>query len=245
MLIDWFTVGAQALNFLVLMWLLKRFLYQPILIAIDARETRIAAALADAELRKAEAAKSRDEFTRRNEQLTAQSTDLLAKAVLAAELEGARMMDQVRREAAALESKQRQALAKESAERAVRLRGMTVEAVFETARRALADLASVDVESRLASAFSARLRTIPTPAKSAFGAALRTAGCSADVHSRFELADADKASIQGAVNDTFAVSATLRFATSPQGICGIDLSAGGQRLAWSVDEYLTALEAAA
>ena len=47
MLIDWFTVGAQALNFLVLVWLLKRFLYQPILDAIDAREKRIAKELAD------------------------------------------------------------------------------------------------------------------------------------------------------------------------------------------------------
>ena len=28
MLIDWFTVGAQTLNFLVLVWLMKRFLYQ-------------------------------------------------------------------------------------------------------------------------------------------------------------------------------------------------------------------------
>ncbi len=31
MLIDWFTVGAQVLNFLILVWLMKRFLYQPIL----------------------------------------------------------------------------------------------------------------------------------------------------------------------------------------------------------------------
>ena len=38
MLIDWFTVGAQALNFLILVWLLKRFLYKPILDAVDARE---------------------------------------------------------------------------------------------------------------------------------------------------------------------------------------------------------------
>ena len=27
MLIDWFTVGAQALNFLILVWLMKRYLY--------------------------------------------------------------------------------------------------------------------------------------------------------------------------------------------------------------------------
>ena len=48
MLIDWFTVGAQALNFLVLVWLMKRFLYKPILNAIDKREKLIAAELADA-----------------------------------------------------------------------------------------------------------------------------------------------------------------------------------------------------
>ncbi|MCH9698254.1 MAG: F0F1 ATP synthase subunit B, partial [Gammaproteobacteria bacterium] len=45
MLIDWFTVSAQIINFLILVWLLKRFLYQPILNAIDAREQRIATQL--------------------------------------------------------------------------------------------------------------------------------------------------------------------------------------------------------
>ena len=49
MLIDWFTVGAQVLNFLILIWLLKRFLYKPILHAIDEREERIATELANAD----------------------------------------------------------------------------------------------------------------------------------------------------------------------------------------------------
>jgi len=31
MLIDWFTVIAQVINFLILVWLLKKFLYKPIL----------------------------------------------------------------------------------------------------------------------------------------------------------------------------------------------------------------------
>ena len=54
MLIDWFTVGAQTINFLILVWLMKRFLYKPILHAIDAREERIAKELADADAKKAE-----------------------------------------------------------------------------------------------------------------------------------------------------------------------------------------------
>ncbi len=57
MLIDWFTVGAQALNFLILVWLMKRFLYKPILHAIDEREKRIATELANADKKKAEAQK--------------------------------------------------------------------------------------------------------------------------------------------------------------------------------------------
>jgi F-type H+-transporting ATPase subunit b len=72
MLIDWFTVGAQALNFLILVWLMKRFLYKPVLAAIDAREKRIAAELADAETKKTDAKKERDEFQKKNDEFDQQ-----------------------------------------------------------------------------------------------------------------------------------------------------------------------------
>ena len=78
MLIDWFTVGAQVLNFLILVWLLKHFLYQPILNAIDAREKRIAAELADADAKKAEAQKERDDFQNKNKAFDEQRSALIA-----------------------------------------------------------------------------------------------------------------------------------------------------------------------
>jgi F-type H+-transporting ATPase subunit b len=49
MQINWFTVIAQVINFLLLVWLLKRFLYKPILKAIDEREGKIASQIKDAE----------------------------------------------------------------------------------------------------------------------------------------------------------------------------------------------------
>src|SRR5574337_372341 len=48
MSIDWITVAAQIVNFLVLVWLLKRFLYRPILDGIDAREREIAERMGEA-----------------------------------------------------------------------------------------------------------------------------------------------------------------------------------------------------
>ena len=45
---------SAIINFLILVWMLKRFLYKPILDAIDEREKGIARQLADAEAKKAE-----------------------------------------------------------------------------------------------------------------------------------------------------------------------------------------------
>ena len=55
MLINWFTVAAQIVNFLILAVLLKRFLYGPIVRAMAAREERIASEMAAAAQKRREA----------------------------------------------------------------------------------------------------------------------------------------------------------------------------------------------
>ncbi len=49
MAIDWITVSAQIVNFLILVWLLKHFLYQPIIRAMDRREQRVSERLNEAQ----------------------------------------------------------------------------------------------------------------------------------------------------------------------------------------------------
>ncbi len=80
MLIDWFTVGAQIVNFLILVWLLRHFLYKPILNAIDAREKRISTELADANRKRTDAEKERSDFQNKNRAFDEQRSALLAKA---------------------------------------------------------------------------------------------------------------------------------------------------------------------
>src|SRR5664279_4341700 len=105
MLIDWFTVGAQTLNFLILVWLMRRYLYKPILHAIDTREKRIATELADADAKEAEARKERDEFQRKNEDLDHQRAELLRKATDDANTERQRLLSEARQAADALSAK--------------------------------------------------------------------------------------------------------------------------------------------
>ncbi len=110
MLIDWFTVGAQAINFIILVWLLKRFLYKPILDAVDAREKRVATELADADAKKAEAKKERDEFQHKNEEFDQQRAALLSKATEEAKAERQRLLGEARQAADALSAKRQETL---------------------------------------------------------------------------------------------------------------------------------------
>jgi len=102
MIIDWFTVGAQTFNFIVLVWLMKRFLYKPILHAIDERERRIAAELADADAKKAEAQKESDELKLKNEAFDQERAALLSKATDEVNIEKQRLLDNARKAAEVL-----------------------------------------------------------------------------------------------------------------------------------------------
>ncbi len=60
MRIDWWTLGLQAVNLLVLVWILHRFLFRPITAMIAARQKAVAGLLDDAAARKAEAEAERE-----------------------------------------------------------------------------------------------------------------------------------------------------------------------------------------
>ena len=149
MLIDWFTVGAQALNFIILVWLLKRFLYKPILNAVDARERRIAAQIADADAKKAEARKERDDYQHKNEEFDQQRAALLSKATDEAKAERQRLLDDARKAADALSAKRQEALRSDAQNLNQAIRRRTQQEVFSIARKALTDLATASLEERV------------------------------------------------------------------------------------------------
>ena len=242
MLIDWFTVGAQALNFIILVWLLKRFLYKPILNAVDAREKRIAAELADADAKKAEAQKERDEFQHKNEEFDRQRAALMSKATDEAKAERQRLLDDARKAADALSAKRQEALRSDAQNLNQAIRRRAQQEVFAIARKALTDLATASLEERMSDAFIHRLRTIDGKAKGGIAAAFKTASEPVVARSAFDLPEAQRMAIQKALNETFSAEVSVRFETAPDLISGIELTTNGQKIAWSIADYLTSLE---
>jgi F-type H+-transporting ATPase subunit b len=242
MLIDWFTVVAQVVNFLILVWLLRRFLYKPILHAIDAREKRIATELADAAAKQTEARKERDEFQHKNEEFARQRAALLSEAMEEAKTERQRLLEEARQAAGALSVKRQDTLRDEAHHLNQTIRQRTQQEVFAIARKALTDLAATSLEERLGAVFIRRLQEMDGEAKAGFAKAMTTASHPAFVRSAFDLPAGERAAIQKAINETFSGEIDVRFETAPDLIGGIELTTNGHKLAWSIADYLVSLE---
>ena len=241
MLIDWITVGAQIVNFLILVWLLKHFLYKPILNAIDAREKRIAAELADADTKKADAEKARTDFEDKNKAFDDQRSALLARAADEAKAERTRLIDQAKKDAESMRVTQADALRGDQVRLGSEITLLAENEIFAIARKTLSDLATVSLEERIGEVFTRRLRELDPKAKELLGNALKNSSQPALLRSAFDLPLDQKAAIQNALNETFSAAIRIKFEDSQDAICGIELIANGQKVGWSISSYLTGL----
>jgi len=242
MLIDWFTVVAQVINFLILVSLMKRFLYGPILRAIDAREKKIAAELSDADAKRAQAKQERDDFAAKNAELDNNRSALINAATQEADALRQRLLGQAQQAADDFSAKRQQSMKADARNLNQALILRTQQEVFSIARKTLADLASVSLEDQMSDAFNKRLKAIKGAEKAALTDALTSSAEPAIVRSAFALTEKQRTAIQQSINQTFAANVNLRFDTAPEIISGIELTTGGNKLAWSIADYLTSLE---
>ena len=242
MKINWFTVIAQIINFLILLWLLKRFLYKPILNAIKERENKIAGQLEDAKEKKAEAKEAQDEFIKKNEEFDREKEELKNKAISETETERQKLMEEARNEAKELRSNMEKAIkeTKQNLKREIAERARNE--VFEMTRKTIADLASVSLDEQMTNRFIERLYQMNEEDKKQFREAYQPALGNILVSSAFELTEEQKAGIHKAVNDVLEADASIQFSTNPAQISGIELTSGGYKLAWSVSAYLKSLQ---
>ena len=242
MLIDWFTVGAQTLNFLILVWLMKRFLYKPVIDAIDAREKRIASELADAAKKQTQADQQRDAFKQKNADFDQQRATLESKASEAMEVERQRLLTEARAAADAMRVKRHEALDTELQTLQQDIAQRSQDEVLAIARKVLTDLAGTTLEQRMVEVFADRLRTLDVDAKANLTQALHGSPCTVQVRSAFDLIPAQQAAIAQALEQTLGAKIPLQFATTPQLISGIELSANGWKISWNIADYLASLE---
>ena len=242
MLIDWFTVIAQTLNFLILVWLMKRFLYKPILHAIDQREKLIAKELADAAATQSDAQKEREEFQHKNETFDLQRASLLSKATDEVKAERQRLLDEARQAADDLSAERQESLKNDAKNLNQAIIHRTQEEVFVIARKALTDLAGTTLEERMLDLFLGKLKTIKGEEREQLTAAIKVTQNPVVVRTAFDLSASQSASTERAIRETLGIEKHIRFKTVSGLICGIELVTDGHKVAWSIADYLKSME---
>lgn len=243
MLIDWFTVAAQIVNFLILVLLLKRFLYGPIVQAMQEREQRVRSRLQQAAESRQIAQQEGDRYRRQQQELAAQREALLATARREAEASRRILLREAKAEVDAARSqwelglqRDRQTLARQVSQHAGRQ-------LIEVARRTLQDLADVDLEHHITDTFIGKLERLPDPEQSA----LRTT-LAADpqpqivIQSAFALPDGQRDRLIVSIRQLWGERPAIQFEQSPDPIAGIELTTSGYHIAWTVAGYLEDLE---
>lgn len=98
MQLDWITVAAQFINFLVLIWLLNRFLFRPVLAVMTNREELIDKQLEEASIKMGQADSVREEYQAAISTLDAEKTTILSAAVTQAKADEKKLLESTRME---------------------------------------------------------------------------------------------------------------------------------------------------
>lgn len=137
---DWWTFALQTVNFAVLVWLLHRFLYKPVLRMIDARRAEVDKQYADAAAADAQANAALADIETQRANIAAERTAALKGAAAHAEEAAAARHANAEREAAALLNEARKALAAERAAAVAEARRAALDLGVDIARRLLAEV---------------------------------------------------------------------------------------------------------
>jgi F-type H+-transporting ATPase subunit b len=242
LLIDWFTVIAQAINFLILVWLLWYFLYKPLTKAIDAREAKIAAELAEAAAKKAEATKERTDFKKKNEEFDKSREDILTEANNAAVKERDRLIAEARAEAATLKEQLQEKRENDIQAQNDALKSGAQREVIEIVRKTLADLAQGTLEERICEVFIDQLKAMDSDKKNKFAESISESPNVYTITSAFPLSDEQKTNLEKKLGEAFGKIIIPKYEEDRDLVAGIELAVKGEKLAWSISEYLTSFE---
>jgi F-type H+-transporting ATPase subunit b len=239
--IDGFVLFCQIFNFLLLVYLLKRFLYGRIIKAMDEREAKIAARFADAEEMKVKATEAAELYEKRNQMISETKERLLNEAAMAAEAKRKELMDNVRQEVDQVKARWQDMLLREQDAFFSDLRQRAAKQLFATARKALSDLADADLEERILDEFIRRVKTMDEEKSVQIRNAIRGGGNQVTIQSAFGISDQRKAQIEEVLKKQITNGFTLRYIRQPEIVSGIELRVNGHKIAWSLNEYLETL----
>jgi F-type H+-transporting ATPase subunit b len=232
--LNWTTVILEMVNFLVLVWILKHFLYRPVLQVIEQRRLRIQDQLDEAQSQQRQA----DELRRQYEHRLAdwQQEKAAAREALQQEAESRRKqaLQALDTELAAAREKAQVVEQRRLQEQTQHLEREALEVGARFARRLLQGLAGPELEGRILELLGAELARLSEPQRQALIRAMRENGRRLQVESAYPLNEQQRQSLAQDVGRLLGEAVRCDFQRQPALIAGLRLSLGD----WSLEANL-------
>lgn len=241
MLIDWFTVVAQIINFLILVFLLWWFLYKPITKTMQERQRKIMHRWEEAQVKQEEAAQEAELYRQQQQELNAQRDTFINAAKIAAEEERQKLIQEARQEVEKMQTAWREAIDREQDEFLTSLRQRVQAQTYAITRRALQDLADANLEQQAIAKFLNLLPDIDEEERQKLAESLPA---EIVIYSSFDISPSQRQEIINNLQSLQIINhQNINFTTSSDLICGIKLQISNYQISWTLDDYLQSLSA--
>jgi F-type H+-transporting ATPase subunit b len=168
--IDWWTLGLQTVNLLVLLWLLGRFLFRPMARIVADRQEAADRLLQDAEARKSEAEAAAKAARDEHEAAIAQRAAKLKEAQADAEAARTSLIEEAHRETRRMQDEAQAAMAHMRAEEEARTNRAANALAADIAARLLDRPAAQLPLTGFLAGFESALTSLPQDARARIGA---------------------------------------------------------------------------
>lgn len=242
MQIDWFTFGAQVFNFVLLVYLLKRFLYRPVLNAIEQRAAQVQGRLEEARRKEEEATAERERYRALQEDLERSRSSVLGAAEEEAERRRRELTAKVRSEVQTVREEWRESLRRQRESFLDEMSRRMSRDVFDLVERVVEALTDSELEDRTVDVFLSRLSKADESQRKEFTAAVEGEEGRVRVRSSFPLTSEQRRRFAESMSTWLGPSEPdFQWEDDSDLALGIEVRAGDRKIAWSVDDYLDVL----
>lgn len=243
MLIDWFTVFAQLLNFAILVVALKFLLYDRIVKAMDQRRRTIAEQESSAAALAREAEEELARLRAERRELDRTREEILDEARAQAAAQQRKLLQQAREDVDRQAQEWRESLRNHQHALLSHLQRTTGEKAAEVSRRLLADLADRTLEDAILSGLRQRMAELSTEDRAAIAASVASDHAPVVVCTAFEPSLTGRHEIEQVLSElTGDADRAVRWEQDSTIISGIVVRLGAHSVGWSVADYLDGVE---
>lgn len=234
MQINLFEIIAQALNFFILLFLLQKFLYKPVMGIMEKRQEMVEKAITESETKRQEADELIETYKDRLEGIEAEERTMLEKARKESQETRENLIAGYREEADEKRSAYFAAVEEEKESFEASLRRTLGTSSMKLARNILENLTGEDLEENAFDTFLHRIRELPGKREEE----LPSAGTPVILASAKPLSEERMRLVDKALEDAFGVSFDIRYEVDEDLVIGHELKFESYTLQANAMKYL-------